>query len=55
MRVKIELTVEVNTVAWAETYGVEFNRAAIRQDVKSYVAGLIDDSAAASECELKVV
>lgn len=54
MKVKISLTVEVDAEAWTATYGVE-GAAAIRQDVKTYVEGSIDSSAAAHECGLKVV
>ena len=53
MRVKIEFTVEVDAEAWTATYGVQ-GAAEIREDVRLYVKGQVDDSAAASECGLVV-
>lgn len=54
MKVIVSLTVEVDPASWTETYGVE-GTTAIRQDVKDYVRGQIEDSAAADECGLKVL
>lgn len=54
MRVKISMTVEVNPEEWTLAYGVE-GAAAIREDVKSYIRGQVQGSAAADECSLEVV
>lgn len=53
MKVRISLTVEVDPDAWTATYGVE-GTAAIRADVKTYIEGTINSSAAADECGLRV-
>lgn len=45
-------TVEVDEEAWLATYGPNDS---VREDVKRYIIGGIDGSAAASECGLTVV
>jgi hypothetical protein len=54
VKVKISVTVEVNPQEWTQTYGVEGAKE-IREDVKSYIVGQIQGSAAADECSMTVV
>jgi hypothetical protein len=41
MKVKIEMTVAVDPVEWAETYGMESDPASVRDDVKRWAANAI--------------
>lgn len=47
MKIRVELTVEIDPDAWEMTYGTP--RDELRQDVKTYVLGYIQGSAAAEE------
>lgn len=38
MKVEIDLTVAVNPVEWAETYGMDPDAASVRDDVKTWAA-----------------
>lgn len=53
MRVRVEMTVEVDPEAWELTYGV--GKKELREDVRTYVFGCVDNSAAGAECGLRVV
>lgn len=53
MRVRYAVTVEVDAAAWNATYGTATEQ--VRGDVRTYIDGLIRDSAAADECDLRPV
>ena len=54
MKVRLlSIVVEVDAEAWTTTYGVE-GIPEIRADVQAYVRDLINDSAAADECGLRI-
>lgn len=36
MKIKIEVTVEVDQTQWSDTYGVENTKAAVREDVREW-------------------
>lgn len=56
MKVRMNITVEVDPEAWERTYGVDMtDRKALREDVVRYCNGCVEDSAAANEGCLKVV
>jgi len=43
MKVKVSFTVDIDPQAWEENYGVGPDRAAIREDVRTYVInGAVD-------------
>jgi hypothetical protein len=46
LKVRVVLSLEVDAVAWRETYGPH---GTVRDDVRAYVAGLVMDSAATDE------
>ncbi|MBA0054323.1 hypothetical protein E0L36_26770 [Streptomyces sp. AJS327] len=52
MKVRVEITVEVDREEWSLAYGVEDKADAIRADVKTYVANGIDG---ASDAPITVV
>lgn len=47
MKVRVTLTIDVDEAAWTLAYGTEPED--IREDVKSYVLGSVEHSAAANE------
>lgn len=49
MKVRITLTLDIDPDAWNTIYGAGEERAAVREDVKSYVLNAIQQSAAAEE------
>jgi hypothetical protein len=49
LKVSVILTLDVDRQEWDRAYGTSDNAARVRDDVKSYVVGLVRDSAAAQE------
>jgi hypothetical protein len=47
MKVRVTLTVEVDPAAWQLAYGTETED--LREDVRNYIAGSVEESAAAQE------
>jgi len=44
MKIKIEFTLNINPETWARDYGLpEFDKAAIREDVKRHIQGKIEE------------
>ena len=46
MKIRVEMTVEVDPNEWADQYGVEPDAGTIRQDVRAYVQHLAFESPA---------
>lgn len=55
MRVRVELIVDVDPVAWRLLYGDELTGAALREDVRAYTAAQAQDSSAADEGAIRMV
>lgn len=54
MKVKIELTLDVNPESWGEDYGSE-GVAEVRQDVKEYVRNVVQNTEAALRWDYVVI